>query len=107
MEILYDAKRILSYAGVTKAKSVSIGGKQISVKFIQWFLAMANVFNIIMELVICVKFYEKGIQAMLVPIHLVMAFSMAFFIYMCLLWRHDDIIMLYDRLERVIVASIN
>lgn len=107
MEILYDAKRILSYAGVTKAKCVSICGKQISVKFIQWFLAMANVFNIIMELVICVKFYEKGIQAMLVPIHLVMAFSMAFFIYMCLLWRHDDIIMLYDRLERVIVASIN
>lgn len=106
MEILRVATRILSYIGISRSNEVLIGGRHIPIALIRWFFIASNLFNIAMEIVICVRFYGSGgARAILVPSHLAMAFSMAFSIYVNLLRRHDQIIELIEHLQRVIVAS--
>lgn len=103
---LREATRILSYIGISKSKCISIGSKRIPIKLIRWFFITSNVFNIAMEIVICVRFYKNDeARAILVPLHLAMAFAMAFFIHINLLRKHDEIIELIECLQRVIAAS--
>lgn len=106
MEVLMSLKRFLSLAGITKQEHVQIAGIKVPRNFLLWFLIGSNTALIFMESVVCVKFSAIGIEAMLVPLHLIFAFVSVHLIFLSLAWKRAQIVELLDYLEAVIIYSL-
>lgn len=107
MKILLALRKGLSFVGLTKEKTIHLAGHHISSAFLRWFLLLSNTALILMEIYIFMLLAPKGIEALLVPIHLLIAFVSVYLIWISLMLNVDHVIELIDILDEVVTKSMS
>lgn len=101
MHILRKCKVLLSYAGLGD-NCVRIGERHISKTAIQWLVVSVNVFSTLQQLLICQKYYESGLQAMLFPLHVVIVITSKVLLYISLIRNASLIDQLFIFLQELV-----
>lgn len=104
MKILKNCKILLSCIGLTKELDISIGVKfKVPRAIFRCFTIVVLVLGTFFEILLCVKFRESGIYAVLFPLHITITILSMLLIYVGLLWRTNEIVELFDYLEHVVI----
>lgn len=102
LEILNECWQTLAIAGLRADRFVKFGTRSIPTAAIQCAIGFAVTTIMTVEAIICVKHYGQGFQALLHPIHLVLAFSSMLFIYLSLLVKVKEITAMICYLQEII-----
>lgn len=103
MKILTNCKTLLSCIGLTNELTISIGVKyKIPRVLLRCFTIVVLVLGTIFEILLCVKYKESGIYAVLFPLHITITILSMLLIYVGLLWRTSEIVELIDYMEMVV-----
>lgn len=103
MKILTNCKILLSCIGLANELSISIGVKyKVPRALLRCFTIIILVLGTFFEILLCVKYREGGIYAVLFPLHITITILSMLLIYIGLLWRTNEIVELIDYLEIVV-----
>lgn len=107
MQILMPLRKGLALVGIAKEGSTQLAGHEFSRDFLRWFYLLSNTALIVMEIYNCVLIAPDGVQALLVPLHLLIAFVSVYLILISLVLKSDQVIESIDFLQEVITKSTN
>lgn len=91
MAILCESKDILACAGLGKTNIIRIGEKTISRALVRSATLTTLVVSVIFESLICIRNYELGISAILLPLGISFTYISLIFVYCTFLWKTSEI----------------
>lgn len=100
--MLSECWHTLAIAGLSNKQSIKFCNRIIPTKLIRFAIASSVATITTLEAIICVKNYGNGFQALLHPIHLVIALFAMLMIYISLLVKIKEISQLIHYLEQVV-----
>lgn len=105
MKILKESEKLLSYAGLSTALSVSVGGKIIPQILLHLTFCALLMLCMILECILGINGYADNIVSSLYPLCVTITLISAMAVYVVLIWKSNKISELYENLENVIEQS--
>lgn len=100
MKLLGVCRLVLAQCGLNK--SVIIAGRQVPSILIRTILLSLSLCHVFLQIFACIVNARKGINAMLIPLHIGLAASVQLTIYIALMLKRADILKLLDYLQRIV-----
>lgn len=100
MKLLGVCRLVLNQCGLNN--SVSFAGRQVPSLLIRSTLISLSLCHVLLQIFACIVNARKGINAMLIPLHIGLAASVQLLIYIALMLKRANIWTLLDYLEQII-----
>lgn len=101
MSTLTEIKRLLACIGLSNAKSIQINGFNVPRVYIRYFTVGSLFTAVIGEILVYVSSHG-GIESILIHLYIVICIVYILLIYLCLLWKTEQIGELFSYLENVV-----
>lgn len=105
MKIFKKSELFLAIIGLGTEPSVQIAGKNIPRTFLRLAMSFLIPLAIVMQCILCIKYYSQGIIACLWPLCTILSFLATSTVYICFVLKTEQIHQLFSYLESLINKS--